>query len=356
MKRTGQISRAKRNRLKLLTLSLVMLGLLISGYAMRLYKQARKTANIVYQPTTTSKINSKKIKAKQPISILLLGIDTGADGRLDKGNSDSMIIATINPQQQTTQLVSIPRDTAAEMIGTKDFNMQKINAAYNIGGATMAKQTVASLVNAPINYYVTINMGGLKQIVDAVGGVDVDVPFTFTSKWTGGQHFTKGPMHLDGEMALAYARMRHEDLQKGDYGRQERQQQVIKSLIKSAVSVNGLSRFSDLLKTLSKNLVTDLSFDEMMATFKTYQTAAKNISSTTIQGQNAYVQTAQYPQPLAYQIASDQELQRVSDQVRTALSLEKAPLNNSETQQNARNPYYIFGATEVQNYTIYNLN
>lgn len=95
----------------------------------------------------------------------------------------------------------------------------------------MAINTVTKLVNVPISYYLTINMGALEKVVDAVGGVDVQVPFSFTSSKTGGQHFTKGGMHLNGNMALAYARMRYED-PKGDYGRQQRQQQVIKAILK----------------------------------------------------------------------------------------------------------------------------
>ncbi|EGF48283.1 LytR family transcriptional regulator, partial [Lacticaseibacillus rhamnosus MTCC 5462] len=71
-------------------------------------------------------------------------------------------------------MVSIPRDTAAELIGTKEFNMQKINAAYNVGGSDMAINTVSKLVNVPISYYLTINMGALEKVVNAVGGIDVN--------------------------------------------------------------------------------------------------------------------------------------------------------------------------------------
>nr|WP_243681851.1 LCP family protein [Lacticaseibacillus manihotivorans] len=68
-----------------------------------------------------------------------------------------------------------------------------------------ARATVEKLLNVPIDYYVTIDMGGLETVVDALGGIDVDVPFTFTSSHTDNLHFTKGPMHLNGKYALAYA-------------------------------------------------------------------------------------------------------------------------------------------------------
>lgn len=87
-----------------------------------------------------------------------------------------MIVATVNPDKEQVKLVSIPRDTLVQLQGADEFNMQKINAAYNVGGSDMAMSTVEKMFDVPIDYYVTVNMGGLSKIVDAVGGVDVDVP------------------------------------------------------------------------------------------------------------------------------------------------------------------------------------
>ncbi len=166
---------------------------------------------------------------KNPVSILLLGTDTGKFGRSDEiSNTDTIIVATIDAQNKRSALFSVPRDTMAEMIGTSSFNVQKINAAYSIGKAKMAMNTVSALVNVPLKYYVEVNMAGLEKIVNAVDGVDVQVPFTFSY---GGYTFTKGPMHLNGAQALAYARMRYDDPE-NDYGRQKRQRQVIKSIVK----------------------------------------------------------------------------------------------------------------------------
>lgn len=349
----GKEQRVTHGVMKVVFLLAFLLITSASAYALRLYFVARDSIGQTFTGKSANAVAN--FSDQRPISILLLGVDTGAEGRIDKGNSDTMIVATINPKTKKTLLVSIPRDTAAQLIGTRQFNMQKVNAAYNVGSSTMAKNTISKLLNIPINYYVTVNMGGMEQIVNAVGGIDVDVPFSFTSHYTGGQHFTKGPMHLNGNMALAYARMRHEDVQKGDYGRQERQQQVIKAVLSKAISMNGITHFTALLKSVSGNLSTDLSFDDMVGIFSHYRGAAKTVSTDTLHGQNALVQTPEYSFPLAYQVAGTSELQRVSDKTRESLGLSKEALVNAETQQNAKNPNFKFNATDNQNYTIFNL-
>lgn len=93
---------------------------------------------------TNNKSVSTKIKDGKPFSILLLGADTGTDGRVDRGNSDTMMLLTLNPKKKKTLAYSIPRDALAEMIGDKTKNVQKINAAYNIGLSKMAKSTLAA--------------------------------------------------------------------------------------------------------------------------------------------------------------------------------------------------------------------
>lgn len=132
---------------RLIGLILVVGLFTVGAYALRLYSQAKYAIDNTYHAT---KHVSTDIAQKKPFAVLLLGVDTGADGRIEKGNSDTMIVAVINPKTKKTTMVSIPRDTAAELIGTKEFNMQKINAAYNVGGSDMAINTVSKLVNVPI--------------------------------------------------------------------------------------------------------------------------------------------------------------------------------------------------------------
>ncbi|WP_179395936.1 LCP family protein [Lacticaseibacillus absianus] len=348
-------SRSARNRMRHPLLKLIVLIIttaMVAGglYALRLYSQAKYAIDSTYAGLGDNDKNvNTTIRNKQPFAALLLGVDSGAFGRTEQGRSDTMIIAVVNPAKKKTTLVSVPRDTVAKMIGTEKFNMQKINAAYEIGGSKMAVATAGALVNVPIKYYLTVNMAAMQKIVDAVGGIDVDVPFTFTSKYTGGQTFTKGKMHLNGALALAYSRMRHEDPQ-GDYGRQQRQQQVIKAVMKKAVSMDALKNFSQLLKTISGNMRTNLSFDDMMSLVQNYRGAAKTMTTDHVQGHDAWV----YPGPSSYQIPSNAELQRVSDKLRVALGLEKTQLTNQNIRENNANTGFNWDNAAAQTYTIYN--
>ncbi|KRM24335.1 cell envelope-related function transcriptional attenuator common domain protein [Latilactobacillus graminis DSM 20719] len=326
---------------------ILMLTLILFGggaYALRISNQVKSAANKIYTPTNSKK-TAKTIKNKKPFAILLLGVDTGAEGRLDKGNSDTMIVATVNPEKKEVKLVSIPRDTLAQLQGADQFNMQKINAAYNVGGSDMAMNTVEKMFDVPINYYVTVNMGGLSKIVDAVGGVDVEVPFTF--EWNGSE-FTKGQMHLKGKAALDYSRMRYDDPE-GDYGRQKRQKQVITSMINSAVSFKSLTNFESILDSLSDSVATNLSFDDMVAVQANYRSAAQSIKSDVLTGRSADIEGS------SYQIPTNEEIQRVSDVLRTSLGLEKTTINNAEIKQNNLNTYFT-GEDNQQEFTIYPKN
>lgn len=123
---------------------------------------------------------SAKISTRQPISVLILGVDQGIEGRHDRGNSDTLILATANPQKNKATMTSIPRDTLADIKGDPGdkYFMFRVNSAYEIGGSQASMETVSSLLNVPINYYLEVNMKALRSLVNAVGGVDVNVPLT----------------------------------------------------------------------------------------------------------------------------------------------------------------------------------
>ncbi|MFC6169877.1 LCP family protein [Loigolactobacillus jiayinensis] len=341
--RSGRKPPKKSHPLLKIILLLFSIAVFLTGiFAYKLYSHAGDTITGMHASVGKA---SAKIQQKQSFSILLLGADTGADGRKYQGNSDTIIVATINPTKNRVKLVSIPRDTLAELIGSKPRNMQKINAAYNYGGTKMALRSVSQLLNTPIDYYMTINMGALKTIVNDVGGIDVDIPFSFTSVWTGGQKFKKGVHHLNGTQALAYSRMRHED-PRGDYGRQMRQQQVIRAVLKKATQPKVLLQYKKITNDLKKNMRTDLTFADIQKLALDYRHAASNIKSDQLQGQDAWINGS------SYQIASTKELNRVSTKIRNELGLTKEKVDNAEVYQNELNPY--FDGTDNQTFYISN--
>ena len=300
-----------------------------------------------------STATSARIAAKKPISILVLGVDQGLEGRNDKGNSDTIILVTVNPTTKKATMTSIPRDTLTEILGetsNTSYYMFKVNSAYQFGGSSGSVKTVSAMLNVPINYYVEVNMKALESLVNALGGVDVNVPFSFSYDWC---DFKKGKQHLDGRHAIADARMRYDD-PRGDYGRQLRQRQIIQAVVKKGLSVNGLVNYQKLLKVFAKYVKTNLTFGDMTSLAINYRSAASNISSGYIQGHDATISGT------SLQIASTEELQKWSNKLRKSLGLSPQTLTNQETRQNSLNETYNgvdFSSNEtITNYTIYEAN
>ena len=312
------------------------LVILAAGGAYYVYHTLHSTASHTYIPLHNQKQSASALNKNKPISILLMGTDTGALGRTEtNGRSDTMILATLNPAKKTTTMVSIPRDTMAQMIGDDGVNIQKINAAYSIGGADMAVNSTTALIGVPVNYYAVVNMGGLEKIVNALGGVTVTPTLSFSNT---GYTFTKGKAtEMHGKEALAYIRMRYND-PKGDYGRQDRERQVITGIIKAAPSLKTLTKFQELMSQVQSNFRTNLQFDDMVALYSKYRGAGQTVKQDHLQGVGAYLNGS------SYQIASTKELQRVSDLLNKSLDLPTATLNNEETKQNALNPHFDWHA------------
>ena len=335
-----ELNREKHNKKKKVHIIIGIVLFLFLGlgiYASSVYLKAKNAFDKTYDPKTAVKQDS--FSGKEPFNILLLGTDTGAFGRKEvRGNSDTMILVTVNPTKKKLSLMSIPRDTMARMIGTDSFSVHKINAAYNIGGAKMAMQTTSKVLNVPIKYYISMNMGGMRKIVDGVGGVTVTPPLTFTYD---GYTFTKGKtVHLNGSQALAYSRMRYDD-PKGDYGRQLRQREVIMSVLEHALSFNTLKNLDSILGSVSTSLRTNLTFDSMVKISKNYRKCTNNMSSAMIGD-------------ASYQVMSDRELQRTSNIVRNDLGLDSMDIDNNETYQNSMNSQFDWNSGDSnQVYYIY---
>lgn len=317
-----------------------------AAYFASVYFKAKNAVDKTYDPHTAVKTTGE-FNGKKCFAVLLMGTDTGALHRTEKrGRTDTMILAVVNPAKKHYTLVSIPRDTMAQMVGDETFQVEKINAAYSIGGAKMAMDSVSKLINVPVKYYVIVNMGGIMKMIRYVGGINIRPTLSFEY---GGYIFKKGKLtHMGGAGALAYSRMRYDD-PKGDYGRQERQRQVIETLIKKAVSVNSLSNLDSILTSVSSNVRTNLPFSALQQIAMNYRSCAKSSSSDYLHGYNAEIKYA------AYQVQPTSELQRISDLVRKELGLEKETVQNNETFQNKQNEAngFSFKSGKTQHYHIY---
>ncbi len=313
--------RKKKHTLRNTFLAVILLVVLGgAAYGMTRYRSAKTAVNSSFKPSGVDKQRdvSKQLKDKKPISILLMGTDTGALGRDYKGRTDSMMVLTLNPSTNKTTVVSIPRDTAVNIPGYKSESPAKINAAYSYGQTETAIKTVQKLLNIPIDFYALINMGGMEKVIDQAKGVDVTPTLTFTYE---GNTFTKGQKtHMNGKKALAYSRMRYDDPQ-GDYGRQTRQRAVLTALVHKSSSVSTLLN-QQFISSLSNQTQTDLTFDELTVLAKDYNSVRKNTSETHLQGNGEEVAKQ------SMEVMKESELQRVTDIIRKSLDLSHAKTGN----------------------------
>lgn len=253
---------------------------------------------------------SQVLAAKKPVSILLLGTDTGDLGRTDKGRTDTIMLMTLNPKTKTTTIVSLPRDMKVNLPGYPQYSPSKINAAYTYGGVKETINTVQKQFDVPVDYYLLVNMGGVKKAIDQVGGVDVVSPISFSF---GGDTFKKGKSyHLNGAEALNFSRMRYED-PNGDYGRQQRQRLVIAALLKKSISYKTVLNHK-FLNSIANSSQTDLSLHNMMQLVLNYRSARKHIVQDYADGNN------NSEGGTSFQVVSQSEKQRIRNLLQNSLN------------------------------------
>ncbi|MDP7979459.1 LCP family protein [Bacillus sp. WLY-B-L8] len=243
-----------------------------------------------------SKLRTEDVKiTKEPFSLLIMGIEDYATGG-ENGRTDSLMFATINPNTQKVSLMSIPRDSRVTIAGRD--KKDKINAAHAYGGEKMTKDTVENFLKVPVDHYIKLDFKGFKGIVDAVGGVTVDVPFDFWERSDVNYYkkieFKKGQQHLNGEEALAYVRMRKQD-PNGDFGRATRQRQVLAAVVHELNSPSTVFKINDLAKAIGKYIKTDIPVSDGLALYKKFSGFdASNIQTVKLEGEDTKIDGIYY--------------------------------------------------------------
>src|SRR6266498_430600 len=207
-------------------------------------------------------------------TVLLLGTDTGP-GRKGIRHSDSVMLVRTDPDHHRISYLSIPRDLRVEIPG---HGADKINTAYQIGGAPLAVATVRNLTGIDVNHVAIVNFARFEALIDAVGGIDVNVPAPIHSdrfdcpytparcrNWNGWR-FAKGKQHMDGRRALIYSRVRVNSLNAADNDitRAERQQQVIQAIAGKLASTGTYIDLPFMGDDLLRPLATDLTPGQML--------------------------------------------------------------------------------------------
>jgi LCP family protein required for cell wall assembly len=256
---------------------LILLLMAVLGSAVGIFMavkmfQAYSPSEPKWQTTMRAAFDPRSLfPGKNDLYILVLGTDfnyTDKDIMYTKNTrSDTMMLFHLDLNNKTVKQMSIPRDTRVYIPGDcyKGDCYDKINAAFAVGGPKLSEQVVTALTGIPIDYYVRIKEAGLKNLVDAIGGIDVNVDedMNYDDNWGHLHiHLKKGFQHLNGEQAAEFARFRHDPL--GDYGRMMRQQEVIKAIAKKLENPLILEHLNSIVEVAKANVETDLTFQQIL--------------------------------------------------------------------------------------------
>ena len=325
----------------LMFLSLLLVTVMgVGAYAWTIYDQSTGELSKTYKSLGGE---TDVISATKPMTILLMGVDTGSGSREDTwaGNSDSMILMSVNPTTKKTVMMSLERDILTKFKDKDGETVEaKLNSAYASGGAKLAISTIQEMMNIHIDRYVMVNMQGLQQLVDAVGGVTVNNTLGFPISITDQEEFNKisigvGQQTLNGEEALVYSRMRYQDPE-GDYGRQKRQREVIQKVVEKVLSLNSVSHYQSILKALSTNMQTNIDLSaKSIPQLLGYQDSFKNIETHQLRGEDAELQG------ISYQIVTTEHMLEMQNLLRRSLGKEEV----TEVETNAVLYEAILGRT-----------
>lgn len=241
----------------------------------------------------------------QPVNILFLGSDQRPG---EPARADTILLMRVNGGEKTISQLSIPRDTLAYIPG---YGEGKINSAYAYGGPALQIEAVEQLTGVPVHHYVELDFDGFPEIVDSLGGVDIDVTKTIDSQYPEGVqwtdvHFDAGQQHMDGETALIYVRVRYSD---DDFQRMGRQQQFMEALQKKMTSPFNLLKMPMVAPVIVDSMTTDLSTNDLIRfAWVKFRTPQENNRKYTLAGYGQYIGG------VSYVVVDEQESQAIIDE------------------------------------------
>jgi len=296
----------------------------------------------------------------EPVTLLIMGVDSSSSS-LKKSNSfngDTLMLITFNPNTMNATILSIPRDTRVPIVCTKSKAKNKINStgAY---GADCVMDTITNFTGIKIDYWVKVNFQGVISLVDALKGIDVDIPYAFcesnSQRRFGNDtiYLEKGPQTLNGEQALAFARNRHtwpqhcgkkySNYNSNDFIRGQNQQQIVKAIVNKLKSIRSLSDIYKILDIVGDNIDTNIDKDTMITGFDTFKNIifnSKNINSDDFIGtQRLYLSGHDNMiNGIYYFEYSTQSLKEIVDAMKINLEIKK-PEMDKEFSFSINNPY-----------------
>ena len=284
------IYRSKRRRKK--KSNFWPMFLLLCAFAIAAVAGALFASSVLFdkQPAKPEKTNL--MTAKDKIIVMIMGVD---EREGDVGRSDTLMIATLDPKKKKAALLSIPRDTRVKIRG---HGFDKINAAYAYGGHALTQDTVEDLIGVHMEHHILINIKSFKKIIDAIGGVDINVEkrMYYEDVWDddGGLliDLQPGLQHMDGDTAITYVRYRDEE---GDIGRIRRQQKFMQAVMDKITSPSIIPRIPSIIKEVVGSVQTDLSVKQLIEFATSLKDAQKSgLQAEMLPGKPMYIDGVSY--------------------------------------------------------------
>ncbi|SFC29200.1 transcriptional attenuator, LytR family [Alkalibacterium subtropicum] len=263
----------KRNERIILSILIPLFTIILIGavYLAKLFATVENEIEASFAEIERQEAVEKVNPIDEPVSILFLGVDNNEDRQLGSTRADSIIYATLNPTTHEMNMVSIPRDTFVPIInkGTT-LRYDRINSAYAVGEESAMVQTVEEWLDVPIHYYATFNFAAFLDIIDELGGIEINVPIAIdemnSDDQMGAITLEPGYQTLTGEEALALARTRKID---NDVKRGERQQLIIEAIIRKALKAGSITKYTGIAETVGSNMKTNMRMRDMTAIAQT---------------------------------------------------------------------------------------
>ncbi|HEM4279801.1 TPA: LCP family protein [Streptococcus suis] len=310
---------------KIFLMSLAIVGLTLGAgliYGASLLNFSTGTISKTYKQLDGEK-EITPIDATEPLTILLMGVDMDQatrGGDWEGGRSDSMILVTVNPKTKETNMMSLTRDIMVEIAeanGESSGTVEKLNHSYSYGQAPMAIATIEKMMDINIDRYIEINMDGLVELVDAVGGIEVNNTLGFPISIS--EHepaYTSivqpGKQLVNGDQALVYARMRYDDPE-GDIGRQRRQREVITAIIKKLLQLDGFTQYKKILTAISNNMRTNIEISPAtIPNLLGYKDSISKLNSYQLRGVDQMVDAIYYQLPTSTHLLEMQNVLKKS--------------------------------------------
>lgn len=280
-------------------------------YSLEGYEDIEQDTKVLLEGSKVYESNEEDIKSEtasldKPFTMLFIGVDSSKDGVTSGYNGDVLLLATFNPSTLRATITSIPRDTYIKT-ACSNGSYRRINTTTWGSSSTCAVKTVENLFDVDIDYYAKINFKGVVSLVDAVGGIDVDVPYSFceqnsSRKWGNNTIYVKkGKQHLNGEQALALARNRHgwskhcsDEWNQGtrnDFVRGKNQMKIIMGVANAATKLTDPNQAISILEKIKPNFQTNITTKDVLSLYSLAKSIVINDSANLVNLQRMQLKT-----------------------------------------------------------------